>query len=82
MKELLELANQCKELGVTIIMLALYIYKDIKFWKDMSTVNANITAAVAQSSKNQEDTQKVLETMADNQQKMAVDMAIIKERVG
>ena len=82
MKELLELANQCKELGVTIIMLALYIYKDIKFWKDMSTVNANITAAVAQSSKNQEDTQKVLETMADNQQKMAVDIAIIKERVG
>jgi len=81
-KELLELANQCKELGVTIIMLALYIYKDIKFWKDMSTVNANITAAVAQSSKNQEDTQKVLETMADNQQKMAVDIAIIKERVG
>lgn len=82
MKELLELANQCKELGVTIIMLALYIYKDIKFWKDMSTVNANITAAVAQTSKNQEDTQKVLETMADNQQKMAVDIAIIKERVG
>jgi len=82
MKEILDLANQCKELGVTIVMLALYIYKDIKFWKDMSTVNTNITAAMAQGSKNQEDTKKILEVMVENQQKMTIDIAIIKERTG
>jgi uncharacterized protein HemY len=82
MKEILDAANQFKELGVTLVMLALYVYKDLKFWKDMSTVNSNITAAMAQNAENQKKTNELLETMAENQQTVAVDLAIIKERVG